>query len=742
MRTLGAVDVPGALAVASLALVVAMVLAIAGGPIDTSDFWFHAKAGETYAVEGPWPPGDPMLHTAHADAPVQHEWLFGVLVHGLDSSVGFHGLRLAHLGAVLGILAAAALVFFREGRALALAVASTCALAVLCWPRLVQIRPDLVTIPACLGLYVLLMESREAASFWRVAGACLLVLVWANVHSLFGVGLLLLFAAGIGVVLRAVLLWWVDLPGAASEMRRAGRMAVAEVLLVIAAIGNPRGLDQHFTFFSSSKNFGIWNIVDEWSPFNPWAWPSASGGAVVGDLAWALTNLIFVAVLGVAFVGGWRFFVRGDRASLEVVDPVRFGLAAASAVAILTSVRFLWMGIFPLLFLLHASAAGRGEFSRNRRGAWAAAATAFILSLALAFDPEYRNRWDRLPDSITEYLVEPWIRNGTHSPGVQFLSEASLEGNLYNRYTMGGFLGYWLSPRIRTFVDGRTEHYPAEVLDDYFRIAHQREVRPGETSLEALDRRNVDVYFGVGFPSEGEHIYTTSDLEGVPGWTMIFRGPGHALYLRDNERNRENFARVIEYYARAGVPFDSDRGFDPDRVVRDAPEWMASQGLLPEEFSRWQQQRTDSDPAVRYEALDSLGRLYTLMGAYANQSEVDREALELRPAEKAPRRRRVYSALRLGQGDRALAEARALVALDPIDARSLLFLQVARQAHARFETEATEIFSARAEAYRERRREAGLDSREEGWLVPVQATVSLLPLLQSEEKRDCCADFD
>ena len=128
MRKLGAVDggvFPGALAVAALALVVAMILAIAAGPIDTSDFWFHAKAGETYANEGPWPLADPMLHTAHSEAPVQHEWLFGVVVHHLDSAVGLHGVRIVQMLAVLGILAMAGMLFYREGESLASAAAAT-----------------------------------------------------------------------------------------------------------------------------------------------------------------------------------------------------------------------------------------------------------------------------------------------------------------------------------------------------------------------------------------------------------------------------------------------------------------------------------------------------------------------------------------------------------------------------------------------------------------------------------------
>ena len=63
---------------------VGLLLYLCGGTLDTSDLWWHLKMGEVYATQGPWPAGDPLLHTAHDHAPVQHEWLFGVALHAID----------------------------------------------------------------------------------------------------------------------------------------------------------------------------------------------------------------------------------------------------------------------------------------------------------------------------------------------------------------------------------------------------------------------------------------------------------------------------------------------------------------------------------------------------------------------------------------------------------------------------------------------------------------------------------
>ena len=70
--------------------VLAPLLVMAAAPPRTTDLWFHLAAGRSYATEGLWPAGDPLLHTAHEDAPVQHEWLFGVLVHGVERLAASH----------------------------------------------------------------------------------------------------------------------------------------------------------------------------------------------------------------------------------------------------------------------------------------------------------------------------------------------------------------------------------------------------------------------------------------------------------------------------------------------------------------------------------------------------------------------------------------------------------------------------------------------------------------------------
>src|SRR5262249_23533512 len=159
------------------------------------------------------------------------------------------------------------------------------------------------------------------------------------------------------------------------------------------------------------------------------------------------------------------------------------------------------------------------------------------------------------------YLARPFDPEQYFDEGVRFLRESGVEGNLFNSYGQGGFLCFELAPRLRTFVDG-SMNFPPAVFDDYAHVNAQRGTVPVQPSLDVLERRGVDLFFGVGVPLAGSRgarptgLFTAANLERAPGWILVARSFRCAIYLRANARNRENLARIADFYARAGVPFD------------------------------------------------------------------------------------------------------------------------------------------------------------------------------------------
>jgi hypothetical protein len=703
------------LAACALASMVGLLLYLCGGTLDTSDLWWHLKMGEAYATQGPWPAGDPLLHTAHDQAPVQHEWLFGVALHAVDRIFGFPGLRAAHVLAIVAILWLVHSIFRRESASWIDAGLATCVFVVLSWWRLYQIRPDLVSIPATFLVYRLLLEARTPPSWRRIGAFVALMVVWANAHSLFAIGLILPAIAVLGLALRASMRRWSSSRGDSQEtasepeVKFARRLTAALGLALFATLLNPRGIHQHLTFFTSSREAAIWAISDEWTHFNPFVW--AGYGDAVSLPAWWAANAVGACFLLAATLCLVRFLRRPSEENRQASDPVLFGLGLASLAATLVSVRFLWMLGFPLLLLLRVRRLGLPSSPFVAVPfAWLLAGLSVLLAVAFPQIAGFRVRLEGLPSSVPGYLSTHYNENKFFTNAVRFLEETGVEGNLFNVYPMGGFLGYWLAPRLRTFVDGRTEHYAIQVLDDYFMVIAMRGPGPGESFLDILERRGVDIFVGTGMPTPvAGKRYTSAHLERAPGWILVSRSMRHGIYLRGNERNRENLRRITAYYQEQGVPFDPREGLDVSAVIRTRPDWAAAHGMVPENYLASLDERQSRSSTVRFRALQTLGVTYALVGAYSDQIEIDREAKTLRPRARQPRLRLVYGLLRLDRADEALAEARALYAIDPRDSRSALFLKVAREYA---------------------RRRALLEKRDDGEPTePLDALINRLPLV-------------
>lgn len=703
----------GWLALSSLLVLAAAVLYLAGRPLSTNDFWWHLKLGEIYATQGFDLAADPISHAAPPGAPAPHQWLFGVSLYGAQRVVGLGGLRAVHALAVAGILALAFSIFRRESRSVPAACLATAAFAVLSSWRLLQLRPDLVSIAAALALYRLLLETGRAPSWQRIALAVVLLVVWANCHTLFAIGPALLVAALLGCGARELLVRYARARRATTDVESADlfarRLGAALLLVLVATLLNPRGAEQHLTFFTSAESTALWVVHDEWAPFDPLD-PDQYGPAMNG-LTFATADALLAAFALAALVAGVRFLRAPSEATARALDPVLFGLGLAAIVATGVAVRFLWLSFFPLLYLLRVQ---RLSLPGEPAGAWrswcCATATAAIAA-AYPYWGGFREMAITVPRQWAAYLATPYDTTRYFVQGVAFLAEAGLQGNLFNAYKMGGFLAWRLGPELQTFVDGRM-NFTDEVLRDYKMATLQRGARPGETFLDILARHDIDVFFGVGVPTGPRNtemtLYTTANLERAPGWKLVSRSLTHAIYVRDNERNRENLARVAAYYERADVPFDPARGLDVARVIRERPGWAVAHELVQPHFAAQLAGMRSPKLAERAGALEGLGLTYALNGAYREQLELDRVSALMRPEAKAPRERLVYALLRLERPEEALAVARELVALDPDDARSQRFEQIAR-------------------SYLAEHRASERDGRKRE--IPLDAAINLLPLI-------------
>jgi hypothetical protein len=685
------------------------ILYMAGKPLSTADLWWQLALGRAYAEQGLSLPADPLTYTA-VQAPPPHQWLFAVGVHEIERAAGFPALRTFHTLAVAAILALAYSVLRRAAHSSPPACTAWAVFATVAWPRLMQLRPDLLSILAALLFHRWLIEP-DVPGRKQIAAAAALGVVWANSHALFALGPALLLAASGGCVLSDALRAVAARTHASVESRdpdagRLRRIGAALLVVLIAALLNPRGIAQHLAFFESAATTSLWRVRDEWTPFHPF-----DPAELNGTLDWlSLVALdVSIAAFGIAALSSLiRFFRAPSERTIRLVDPVALVVGAAGISALFVAIRFAWMVIFPLVFLLR-----RERFAPRARGArWFAAASA-TAAIALPLSPGFVRA---LPPPAP-YFHEAFDGDAFYAQGVEFLRDAELEGRLFNGYAVGGFAGYWLAPRIRTFVDGRM-NFPDDVLRDYLAARSLQGSLPRESFLDLLDRRSIDLFFGTGVPrgrlDAESTLYTTASLERAAGWVLVSRSTRHAVYLRDDPRNRENLLRAQRYYARQRIAFDPRRGLDVASLITRYPEWSVAHGLLPRESVRWPQDLANPDVRIRVRALAQQAKNRTLLGRYGEAMELDRAAIAIDPRAKPPRRRLIAGLLRLDRAEEAVAAAHELVALDARDPLSRRFLRVATR-------------------YGRERAALGSDPRDSD-LVALDALVSALPLVDAREQ--------
>ncbi len=649
-------------------------LLLVAQPIFANDTWIHLALGRAFAASGPWLEVDPHLFTAPGP-PSPSSWLGAVALYGIQAQLGFTALRIFHGLLVGGILACAWMTLYRISDSRWVASAGLVVFVLLSTYRLVQLRPELFSIAATILVVLLLVGHRRPPSKGEVAFAVALGLVWANTHAAFLLGPLLILAAGASLQLFGLV---AIREGDSRDRVRGNRLVVAGALVAVATVLNPQGWSAHWAYFAAGgETLSLGAVSDEWRPTNLFALPRPRLPPT-----WGGWIACWLSLVGLVFAGHRCF--REARAATppdqRKVDPAMLAIAAAGLAAAIFASRFLWLGLFALAVGGALSAhAGRPRSTRFRWGLQGVLAISLVGLSGLHFQA---GDWPLVSRSLRadlDHYRAPYYAGRFNAHAIWFLADSGVEGRIFNPYTLGGFMSFWLHPRLEMSSSG-TLNVRREAMETNLAIAARVSQRPDEDYAALLDRQGIDLFLGTGLPIEAiparRAPSTVHHLEGEAGWLLVFRSFRSAVYLRLNARNRANLERVADYYARHGVPFDRARGFDVERAIAEAPEWAHAHGLVPVDFeallriARVQRAASTSvDSSARPVAsaeLDALRRLALVLatlGLYERALEVDRLV------ERAPRggtfglvQRSVWSLLRLRRDAEALRWTRRAVA--------------------------------------------------------------------------------
>ena len=115
---------------------------------------------------------------------------------------------------------------------------------------------------------------------------------------------------------------------------------------------------------------------------------------------------------------------------------------------------------------------------------------------------------------------------------IDFLRANSIRGNMFNNDEIGDYVIYWLSPRHKVFVDGRSDMYGPPIMKEYFKVAY---IEPGWKDV--LDKYDIDYIF---FYTDSVLVrYLLTDA----GWRQIYTDNVASIFLRDTPQNAETISR-------------------------------------------------------------------------------------------------------------------------------------------------------------------------------------------------------
>lgn len=312
------------------------------------------------------------------------------------------------------------------------------------------------------GLLNLLLERRLN---WAVLA---LLLLWGNSHGsvLLGVGI---------AALHFLELFW---------QTRQRRLLIWAAACAVAPLFNPNGTGIYTLFFEIS---GHTAFIGEWQPYTPDKAAFWLLAAIVGLATFRLLktrplnpfDLLRVSALG--FLG---------------FQSSRNGVIAAVFLA-------------PLLGRCSGPIVSRWS-PRLQRVAAALLAAVVLVALGIRASQERALRFELDPEHLPVAAV-------------RFVQRHGLAGPVFNDYNFGGYFLWRAWPDHPVFVDGRTEVYKGQVLDEYLAVSG------AEPGWEEIVER-----YGISFFVVRPERDVGRVLLDHEGWDLVYFDYNAAIFVRDD----------------------------------------------------------------------------------------------------------------------------------------------------------------------------------------------------------------
>jgi hypothetical protein len=110
---------------------------------------------------------------------------------------------------------------------------------------------------------------------------------------------------------------------------------------------------------------------------------------------------------------------------------------------------------------------------------------------------------------------------------IDFLRANAIPGNMFNNDEIGDYVIYWLYPKYKVFVDGRTDMYGPPILKEYFKVAG---IESGWKDV--LEKYDINYIFFYTDSVLARYLLTDT------GWRKIYSDNVATIFMRNTTENR------------------------------------------------------------------------------------------------------------------------------------------------------------------------------------------------------------
>jgi hypothetical protein len=397
------------------------------------DVWWHLRTGQLILQNQHVPHSDPYSFT-RAGAPwVDHEWLSQLLIYRLYRLGGWAALIMT-----FGVVVAAGLllVFARSPGKPYIAGVVTLLSAFASAPSW-GVRPQMLTfLLASLVLFLLERSLQTPAILWWIPP---LMLLWANLHAGFALGLGLLILFGVGDLLDVA--FGYDSWNVAKK--HLGGVAFITLLSAAVVLANPYGAHLYSYPFDTLHSAAMQGYIGEWQS------PDFHDAKYFPFLAMILGTLVLPAV------------------APRKLRPRELLLLAVLTYAALRSVRHIPLYVLvaaPVLSHLLAAwlAEKRWNLGPTASPSLPPAKAILNATVLIVFTVFAVTRLAYVAGNQSRVEAKEFPASA-----VAFIQSHALPGPMLNHYNWGGYFIWRLYPEYKVFVDGRADVYGDDFLDQF-----------------------------------------------------------------------------------------------------------------------------------------------------------------------------------------------------------------------------------------------------------------------------------